>query len=290
MSFILILRPHQWLKNLLLFVPLITSQANIDIGVLLLMLTGFIGFSLICSANYIFNDVIDIQNDQTNLYKSKKPIASGEISKNTSIFFALTLCLIGFLISAFTSIHFLQICTAYLCLGVLYSKYLKQIPLLDSIVLVLFYLIRIFAGGALFRIPISFWLILFSFTVFSTLAFVKKSSKLLSKLNSEPESSNSIAALNEINFFLYFGIGFAVVSVLTFANYINSEDIKLLYSQPKILWLLVPIFQFLLLRIWKVTISGKMHYDPVVFILKDFPSLTCLGAMLITVVAVGRLN
>lgn len=284
------LRAHQWVKNLLLFVPLLTSQTQISLSIFLLMLAGFIGFSLICSANYIINDVIDFQSDQANLYKSKKPIASGRLSKKSGIFLAIILCLIGFLLCALTSINFLKICLFYLCLGLLYSKKLKHVQHIDSVVLVLFYLIRIFAGGALFKISISFWLMLFSFTIFSTLAFVKKSSKLMINLNMESKASKNFLTLNDMNYFLYFGISFAVVSLVTFAHYLNSEEIKLLYTQPKILWLLVPLFQFLLLRIWKVTISGKMHYDPVVFILKDFPSLTCLCAMLITVVAVGRLN
>jgi len=285
-----VLRPHQWLKNLLLFVPLVTSRANFDLSLLKLMFTGLLGFSLFCSANYIVNDLIDFQSDQNFTYKSKKPIASGDLRKTQAISLAIILAALGFTLCLYSSLLFLQISLLYLCLGLVYSKYLKNIPQIDVVTLVIFYEIRIFAGGVLFNIPISFWLILFSFTIFSSLAFVKKSSKSLIESKFESENSKSQSDHTEIDYLVQFGISFAVLSIVTFALYLNSEEIKFLYAQPKILWFLIPLFQFLLLRIWKETISGRMHYDPILFILRDYLSFVCLCIMLFAISLVGKAN
>jgi 4-hydroxybenzoate polyprenyltransferase len=290
MMILKVLRPHQWLKNLLLLVPLLTSRTNIDLSLLKLMLTGLLGFSLFCSANYIVNDLIDFQSDKNITYKSQKPIASGNLKKTPAIVLAIILAALGFTFCLYTSVLFLQVTVLYLCLGLIYSKYLKKIPQIDVVTLVLFYEIRIFAGGVLFKIPISFWLILFSFTIFSSLAFVKKSSKSLIESKFESEKSKSQTNQIEINYLVQFGISFAVLSIVTFALYLNSEEIKFLYAQPKILWFLIPLLQFLLLRIWKETISGRMHYDPILFILRDYLSFVCLCIMLLAISLVGKVN
>ena len=285
-----VLRTHQWLKNLLLFVPLVTSRTNFDLSLLKLMLTGLLGFSFFCSVNYIINDLIDFQSDQNITYKSQKPIASGKLRKTSAIFLAIILAVLGFTLCLYSSVLFLQISLLYLCLGLVYSKYLKRVPQMDLVTLVLFYEIRIFAGGELFNLPISFWLILFSFTIFSSLAFVKKSSKSLIESKFESGKSKSQTNQIEINYLVQFGISFAVLSIVTFALYLNSEEIKFLYAQPKILWFLIPLLQFLLLRIWKETISGRMHYDPILFILRDYLSFVCLCVMLLAISLVGKVN
>jgi 4-hydroxybenzoate polyprenyltransferase len=248
MAIFQVLRTHQWLKNLLLFVPLVTSRTNFDLSLLKLMFTGLLGFSFFCSANYIVNDLIDFQSDQNITYKSQKPIASGKLRKTSAIFLAIILAVLGFTLCLYSSVLFLQISLLYLCLGLVYSKYLKRVPQMDLVTLVLFYEIRIFAGGALFNIPISFWLILFSFTIFSSLAFVKKSSKSMIESKLESKNSKSQSDHAEIDYLVQFGISFAVLSILTFALYLNSEEIKFLYAQPKILWFL--IFSHIIMLFW----------------------------------------
>lgn len=290
MVYLRVLRPHQWLKNLLFLVPLITSQININFPIIKFFIIGFIGFSLICSANYIVNDLMDFQSDRVNDYKSQKPIAAGDLKRNYAKILASLLTLSGFALSLLVSINFFLICLFYLFLGLMYSIFLKHLPHVDIVVLVIFYLIRIFAGGILFSIPISFWLILFSFTIFSTLAFVKKTSKYIINTSTAASNKKILLTYSEIDYFINFGISFAVISLVTFALYLNSEDIKLLYSQPRILWLLIPLLQYLFFRIWKVTISGKMHYDPVIFLLRDISSFLCICTMLVAVIIVGRLN
>ena len=290
MEILVALRPHQWLKNSLLFVPLFTSQTNLDMAFLKLAMLGFVGFSMVCSGNYIANDLIDFESDQGVVYKSQKPIASGKIRKEPAIFLATLLLVLGLVLCWYASSNFLLLTIIYLCLGLLYSKFLKRIPQLDIVILVLFYEIRIFAGGALFDLTISFWLIIFSFTVFSSLAFVKKCSKAAIQYSQYLEDSPDYLKRSESNYLSQFGISYAVLSLLTFALYLNSEEIRIIYTEPRLLWFLIPLLQFLLLRTWSATLSGRMHYDPIVFILRDRITCICLCLMLFVVGVIEKVN
>ena len=166
MELITVLRPHQWLKNLLLLVPLFTSQTVLNFEMLRSAVLGFLGFSLICSANYICNDLMDFELDKRYQFKLGKPIASEKLSKRTAGIEAAFIFVVGISICFYSSRVFALITFAYLILGLMYSRFLKQIQQLNIVILVLFYEIRIFAGGALLGISISFWLIIFSYTNF----------------------------------------------------------------------------------------------------------------------------
>jgi len=285
-----VMRIHQWLKNLLLLVPLLTAKLFLDFDNVQRIVIGFIGFSLLCSSNYIWNDLMDLEKDKLVLYKSKKPLASGRITKNFAIIESAILLLIGISLCWYCSKNFALIACSYLVLGLVYTRYLKRIEHVNVVTLVLFYEIRVFAGGVLTDISISFWLAIFSFSIFSSLAFLKQYSKV--QLDKVDNRNNYLLqkSEDERSFLILFGVSFAVVSLLTFGLYLNSSEVQLIYNQPKILWILIPMIQFLLLRIWKASIDGKMHYDPIVFILKDLTSSMCLLLMLMTVILVGQLK
>jgi 4-hydroxybenzoate polyprenyltransferase len=251
---------------------------------------GFLGFSLVCSANYICNDLMDLEVDKRHQYKMKKPIASGQLSTRIAGVEAAFLFAVGISICFYASRTFAAITVAYLILGLTYSRALKRIEHLNIVTLVLFYEIRIVAGGILFDIPISFWLMIFSYTIFSSLAFLKKYSKTQIEKQENGLMELTKVADKDETFFSLFGIGFATISLLTFSLYLNSDQVSLLYQQPKILWVLVPLLQFLLFRIWKAAMDGKMHYDPIIFILKDLQSATCMTMMVVTVFIVGRIG
>ena len=290
MEILTILRPHQWLKNLLLFVPLFTSQQVLDFQLLKSALLGFIVFSLVCSANYICNDLMDLEIDRELEYKSEKPIAAGKLSTRIAGIEAVFLFVAGIILCFDSSRLFAIITLTYMALGLTYSRYLKKLKHFDIITLVLFYEIRIVAGGALLDIPISFWLMIFSYTMFSSLAFLKKYSKKQIDKRAHGPLEKPKQTDQEESFFNMFGIAFAALSVLTFSLYLNSDQVSLLYQNPKYLWILVPLLQFLLFRIWRAAMDGEMHYDPIVFILKDLQSAACLTFMLVTVLAVSTIN
>jgi len=290
MKILAVLRPHQWLKNLLLLVPLFTSQTVLDYQILKTAVLGFLGFSLICSANYICNDLMDFEVDKRYQFKLGKPITSGKLSRGTARIEAAFLFIVGMSICLYLSSSFAWITLAYLTLGLVYSRFLKKIQQVNIIILVLFYEIRIFAGGALLSISISFWLIIFSYTIFSSLALLKKYSKKQIEKQENGIFEVSRQFDKDETFFSLFGIGFAALSLLTFSLYLNSDQVSRLYQHPELLWILIPFLQFLLFRMWRAAIDGKMHYDPILFILKDLASAACLTIILITILIIGRLN
>ena len=126
--------------------------------------------------------------------------------------------------------------------------------------------------------------------MFSSLAFLKQYSKKQIDKRAHTPLGEPKQTDQEESFFRMFGIGFATLSLLTFSLYLNSDKVSLLYQNPKFLWILVPLLQFLLFRIWRAAMDGEMHYDPIVFILKDLQSTACLTFMLVTVLTVSRIN
>jgi 4-hydroxybenzoate polyprenyltransferase len=290
MAILTIMRPHQWLKNLLLLVPLFTSQQVLEFQLLNSAFLGFIGFSLVCSSNYICNDLIDLEVDRQLEYKAGRPLASGRLSTRIAGIEAAFLFVAGIFLCFYISGLFAVLTLAYMTLGLTYSRFLKKFQHLNIIILVLFYEIRIIAGGALLSVPISFWLIIFSYTVFSSLAFLKKYSKKQIEKRKHSPLGEPKQTDQEESFLHLFGIGFASVSLLTFSLYLNSEQVSLLYQNPKLLWILVPLLQFLFFRIWRAAMDGEMHYDPILFILKDLQCAACLTFMVVMVLAVSRLH
>lgn len=233
---------------------------------------------------------MDFEVDKRYQFKLGKPITSGKLAIGTARIEAAIIFIVGISICFYLSRSFAWITLAYLILGLLYSRFLKKIQQVNIIILVLFYEIRIFAGGALLSISISFWLIIFSYTIFSSFALLKKYSKKQIEKQENGIFDVSRQFDKDETFFSLFGIGFAALSLLTFSLYLNSDQVSQLYQHPELLWILIPLLQFLLFRMWRTAIDGKMHYDPILFILKDLASAACLTIILMTILIIGKLK
>lgn len=261
-----------------------TSSASISNHDLRVGITGLIGFCLVCSGNYILNDVFDKEKDKESDYKKELSIAKGDIPLKNAVVFSLSILVLGFIVCSTVSLIFLTYAFCYFLVAVTYSLRIKSQPSLQVIVLVIFYQFRIFLGGELFRIPISFWLILFSFSIFSCLAFLKIYAKRIDAKVNHAHSGKDY----ELAYVSQFGISFGISSLLTLAFYINSPEVALVYSQPKVLWIMIPMLQFMILHLWKQTLEKKMHYDPIIFILRDHRSRVTLFTIFL-VLALGRI-
>src|SRR6185436_1911987 len=161
-SFLRAIRIHQWVKNLLLFVPLVLAHHLSDRASLLKTAIGFLSFSLCASSVYILNDIVDLKADRDHPTKRNRPFAAGELEISHGLFLVPLLLLPGFGIAAFLSLRFLAVLTLYYFLTLGYSLYLKRVALLDVSVLAVLYTIRLFAGSALAEVVISQWLLAFS--------------------------------------------------------------------------------------------------------------------------------
>ncbi len=269
------IRVHQWVKNALLFVPLLTSHNIVQTDLILLCILGFISYSLAASSVYVLNDLVDLDSDRQHPSKSKRPFAAGTIPIVAGLALFPVLLLASFAIAlSLGSINFVLALVIYYVLTLVYSFKLKRIIMLDTILLAALYTMRIIAGTLLIDVHFSFWLLAFSMFIFLSLALVKRYTELVlmkSEGNTKvigrgyhAEDASMISAL---------GAASGYIAVMVFALYVNSPEVRILYSDPEVLWLACPILLYWISRVWIIAHRGEMHDDPIVFAVKDIQSL-----------------
>ncbi|MBI2617822.1 UbiA prenyltransferase family protein [Candidatus Gottesmanbacteria bacterium] len=174
-----VLRPNQWVKNFIVFAAIIFNGKLFDPQYFLLSLTGFIIFCALSSASYIFNDVIDVKNDQVHPDKKNRPIAAGILSINTAIELAFLLVFFGLIGSIFVSTVFFTVSTLFTLLHVLYSTILKKYAVFDILGIAFSFILRAFAGEVITGYHLPFWLFLTILFVALFVASTKRHAELL---------------------------------------------------------------------------------------------------------------
>jgi 4-hydroxybenzoate polyprenyltransferase len=279
------IRVHQWTKNTLLFVPLLTSGLFVNIDSILTSTIGFFAFSFLASATYIINDLLDLESDRQHPNKSKRPIASGTLSIPVASLLSVILFVASFILAAMLSVGFILILTGYLVLTLSYSLKFKQYVAMDTILLASLYTIRIIGGAILISVALSFWLLAFSMFIFFSLALVKRCAELkLLEKNNENAATGRDYNNQDYAILSSFGASSSMLAVLMFCFYLNSDVLENQYSSPSILWAAIPMLAYWLVRIWIKTSRGEMTDDPIVFALKDRGSLIIvIGLAAITI-------
>jgi len=276
------MRLHQWVKNILIFVPLFMAQLWNQTDNILLTIAAFFMFGLTASSVYLLNDMLDLEADRRHPRKKNRPFASGQLSLGIGIFLTILIPLITLPISYFISINFFIIILIYLALTLAYSFILKAYVLIDAIVLASLYTIRVIAGAAVIKIMPSFWLLAFSMFIFISLALIKRCSELYTlKSMDKNHSEGRDYEVNDIPVLQSMGLASGFTSVLVIALFINSPEVIVRYSHPQILWLLCPALLYWISRVWLKTQRGEMHDDPIVFSIKDRGSQFTAAAMLL---------
>ncbi len=271
------MRPHQWAKNLLIFLPLLLAHviapARLSAAVL-----AFVCFSLAASATYIVNDLLDIEADRRHPKKRFRPFASGDLSAFTGLAIVAVFLLLALAGARLLPLAFLGWLVLYLAATLAYSMVLKRVALVDVIVLSGLYTLRLQAGSAATGSSISHWLAGFSIFLFFSLAIVKRFAELenLRSSGSPPRNGRGylVADLNQLR---SFGTASAFAATVVFANYISSREVMTLYRHPERLWLIMPLMILWLCRVWLLASRGNLNEDPLVFALTDKMSLL-LGA------------
>lgn len=280
-------RIYQWVKNFLIFVPLVGAHEITAIGPLWKAIIAFFSFGLCASGGYILNDLLDLENDRRHPVKMKRPLAAGRITPKAGILFCIILTTSGLVIGWILSRDFLGLVLLYLATTVAYSLYLKRIPLLDVFVLAGLYTLRMFSGEMATGIQVSEWLLMLSMFTFLSLALVKRFSEL--KLDEARESNHSGARGylgTDASTLLAFGLAADCLAALVLALYIHGGAVTALYSNPRILWLTCPLLLFWLSRIWFLANRGLVDCDPIVFAFRDRTSYAVgLGLVFIMLLA-----
>jgi 4-hydroxybenzoate polyprenyltransferase len=279
------LRPHQWVKNLLLLVPLLAAHRITDIAALGTVLLGLVAFNLCSSSMYVLNDLLDLEADREHPRKSMRPFASGEVSIGTGLALAPTLLAAGAAISLTLPIKFLLSVAAYCSLALAYSFVLKRLLLVDALALAGLYTLRVIAGGAAATVAVSFWLLAFSIFLFLSLAFVKRYAELEAlRRQGRLQAMGRGYHVEDLTLLRSFGAAAGYLSVLVLALYVNSPDVQGLYHHPRAVWVLCLILLYWISRVWMTAHRGGIHDDPLIYALRDGVSLGLAVLAAITVI------
>ncbi len=268
------LRPHQWLKNLLIFVPMMMGHRLGDTALLSSTLQGFVAMCAVAASVYVLNDLIDLEADRDHPTKRGRPFAAGDLLPQHGFALIVLLLAAGGLLAARLPLTFTAVLVAYYAITVAYSLRLKRMMMLDVMTLAGLYTLRIMAGAAIMGLPPSFWLLAFSVFLFLCLALVKRYSEFLEMRNTGNSSSRGRGyRTGDLPLLAMLGVASGFAAVLVAALYINSSEVLDLYRSPQMLWLVCPLLLYWLGRVWLLTSRGDMHEDPVVFALTDRGSL-----------------
>lgn len=268
------LRVQQWLKNVLLFVPLFAAHRLGDFGAWWGLLLAFIAFSLCASSVYIANDLLDLESDRQHPRKCKRPFAAGVVPVWHGVLLAPFLLAGSLVIALAVGPEFLAWLFVYFVLTCVYSFKLKQLVLVDCLTLAVLYTLRIVAGAAAVGMTLSFWLLAFSVFLFLSLAFVKRFAELqMQLLHGKHKAHGRGYFTDDAPLVQMLGIGSGFSSVLVLALYLNSDDVLRLYQNPHWVWGNVPVMLFWISWVWLCAHRGEMHDDPLVFAVKDRASL-----------------
>jgi 4-hydroxybenzoate polyprenyltransferase/phosphoserine phosphatase len=268
------LRVHQWLKNLLVFVPLLASGRFRDPHLAFDALLAFGAFSLFASAVYLVNDMVDLQSDRLHRTKRNRPFASGALAVSAGIAAVPILMVAAVAIAFFLPRLFLLALLGYAAVTTVYSFALKRQVVVDVMLLAGLYTMRILAGSAATNIEPSFWLLAFSMFLFLCLAMTKRYSELRQAIEQDRMLSGRGYLPADLPVVLALGAGSGLVSVLILALYTQSLIVPDLYPAAEWIWLVPPLLLYWVARLWLKAGRGEIDDDPVLFAARDWQSLT----------------
>jgi 4-hydroxybenzoate polyprenyltransferase len=264
------MRIRQWTKNLLVFVPLLTAHQILDKRSLIAATIALLSFCFCASGTYVLNDLLDLNADRRHEKKKTRPFASGELSITAGFALIPALLALSVGLAAFLPRMSILLLAAYFGLTLCYSFYLKRKILVDVFALAMLYSLRVLMGGAAIHVKCSPWLIGFAVFIFLSLAFAKRCSELFSLRTRQIDEATGrayfvwdLVAVNG------FGIASAYTAGIVLAEYIHSDEVRLLYKHPSWLWLMVPMLLYWMSRLWLLANRGALDEDPIIFATRD---------------------
>lgn len=279
-SYLKLMRIKHYLKNLLIFLPLIFSMSFNNLENNINTFIGFILFSFVCSIVYIINDLGDIEKDKRHPKKCKRPLASGEVSKKEAYVLLIVLAIIvvigNILINA--NIYSIIILLIYLVLNILYSKILKNIPLLDVICLVIGFVLRVVYGASIINVEVSNWLYLTIISFSFYLALGKRRNELVAGTNTRDVLKFYNKDFLDKNMYMFLTLMIVFYSMWC----VDSSNIAKFGNN---LIFTVPILMLIAMK-YSLDIEGDSDGDPVEVLLSD---RILMLLVLIFIIAVGAI-
>jgi 4-hydroxybenzoate polyprenyltransferase len=288
-AFLKALRPHQWSKNFLIFVPLIMAHRIFETQALTNTILAFLCFGLVASSIYIMNDLMDLHQDRRHSSKRNRPFASGSLSVLQGLLMMPFLVGGAVYIAAYLPKLFWLTMAAYLVMNLGYTFYLKRKLLVDVLALSGAYTLRILAGNAAGPIDVSNWLLAFSLFFFLSLALVKR----YIELDAAPEETDVKKRVmgrgyrkSDLDMVSQLGVASGFSAIVVLAIFIDGASKSNMYQNAQVIWLVSPIVLYVIGRIWMLAKRREMNDDPIMFIIKDWRS-HLMGAIVATIIYIA---
>lgn len=269
------MRPHQWLKNVLIFLPAIAAH-HFDGGTLGAALLAFLAFSLTASSVYLLNDLMDLAADRAHPRKKNRPLASGALPLRRGMALVPLLLAAGLGLATVLGPGFVAVLAGYYTLTVAYSLALKRKALVDLAALATLYALRVVAGAVATGIELSVWLLAFSIFLFFALAAVKRQAELVDLVQrGQTKVAGRGYGTEDLPVVTQMATASGFVSVLVLMLYLNEPEVQARYAFPELIWGVALVALYWIARVVLVAARGQMNDDPVVFAARDRVSLGC---------------
>jgi 4-hydroxybenzoate polyprenyltransferase len=261
------LRPHQWAKNALVFVPIVAAHTLLRAEALFASFLTFVTFSLCASAIYILNDISDVDVDRQHARKRRRPFASGELGVPAGCLAAAGLFVGAFVLAVIgVSWQLAMVLGAYVIVTSAYTLRLKRLAVADVFTLTGLYVLRIIAGGVATGTRLTTWLLAFALFFFLGLAFVKR---YIEVIGTQGQLPGREYGPDDAMWMHAIGTSSGYMAVVVLALYVTMPEVTRLYARPDVLWLLCPLLLFWLTRLWFRAGRRLLHDDPVVDAWRD---------------------
>ncbi len=274
-----LLRPHQWVKNILVFLPVAAAHRLFDPQVMAPAAGLFVAFSFCASGVYAMNDLLDLSHDRTHYHKQGRPLASGAVTIPLGLALAFSLPLVAFAFALFAAgANAVMLLAGYWAVTAYYSLHGRRVPLLDVFLLAGLYTFRAFAGALPVPTGISVWMAAFLLFLFLSLACLKRFSELIALPEEHADYVGGRGYRREDHAFISaLGVGSAFAATLVLCLYVAGPGVVALYARPGYLMGMAPAVLFGLARFWLQASRRELHADPVVHAMRDVASYLLLA-------------
>jgi len=285
LNYLKLIRTHQWVKNVFVFVPLLFSHNLFEKEYFLTTLFAFFVFSLASSAIYVINDLIDIEADRSHPLKKNRPLPSGDISKSSAVItFIAILIVIGVLLPNF-NYYFIICIAAFIVLNVLYTFYFKHIVILDVFSIAAGFTLRVLAGAFVINVPISSWLILTTMFISLFLGVMKRHSELTLTPENENSSSRKVLAEYSLNFANQMATVAAAGVIICYALYTVAPRTVSVFSTENLIYT-TPFVVFGIFRYMYLEYMSNKGENTTKIIATDLPMIVTVILYIVTTVLI----
>jgi 4-hydroxybenzoate polyprenyltransferase len=275
-AWIRLLRPHQWIKNVLVLVPLFVSGQWRNVDAWQSVGLAFLAFCAVASSGYVLNDLRDADEDAQHPTKRFRPLASGAVSRGPAWLLTVALAAVGVGLSWSLGPRAVVTTAVYYASTLSYSLYIKRLFAVDVIFLAGLYTLRIVAGCAALHVVPTVWLLSLSMFVFFSLALVKRYRELqVSVDESGALKASRDYVVGDRDLLRSLGMASGGLAALVIALYIETSNALVQYPRPSWLWFVCPVIWYWLIRVWHKCERGELDDDPVIFAFRDRGSWAC---------------